>query len=157
MLISVQKYKLQYGKLSPILSTQITAPVKKNISLSVQKHKFQNKHIHRLCDYILQYSKIHLYNSTTVFFPVQKYKSQYKNKSCSTKLKKKNGKKTTTTTVQQCVSQYRNIYFSTKIKISAQKNIFLKIWKKPVGTLYMIIVMYLNIYVYPSPTTVIIT
>ena len=34
---------------------------------------------------------------------------------------------------------------------------FLKIWKKPVGTLYMIIVMYLNIYVYPSPTTVIIT
>ena len=92
-----------------------------------------------------------------MFFPVQKYKSQYKNKSCSTKLKKKNGKKTTTTTVQQCVSQYRNIYFSTKIKISAQKNIFLKIWKKPVGTLYMIIVMYLNIYVYPSPTTVIIT
>ena len=29
MLISVQKYKLQYGKISPILSTQITAPVKK--------------------------------------------------------------------------------------------------------------------------------
>ena len=85
MLISVQKYKLQYGKISPILSTQITAPVKKKISLSVQKHKFQNKHIHRLCDYILQYSKIHLYNSTTMFIPVQKYKSQYKNKSCSTK------------------------------------------------------------------------
>ena len=50
MLISVQKYKLQYGKISPILSTQITAPVKKNINLSVQKHKFRNKHIHRLCD-----------------------------------------------------------------------------------------------------------
>ena len=81
MLISVQKYKLQYGKLSPILSTQITAPVKKNISLSVQKHKFQNKHIHRLCDYILQYSKIHVYNSTTKCIPVrQKYKTQYKNK-----------------------------------------------------------------------------
>ena len=30
MLISVQKYKLQYGKISPILSTQITAPVQKN-------------------------------------------------------------------------------------------------------------------------------
>ena len=49
-LISVQKYKLQYGKISPILSAQITAPVKKNINLSEQKHKFQNKHIHRLCD-----------------------------------------------------------------------------------------------------------
>ena len=29
MLISIQKYKLPYGKISPILSTQITAPVKK--------------------------------------------------------------------------------------------------------------------------------
>ena len=85
MLISVQKYKLQYGKLSPILSTQITAPVKKNISLSVQKHKFQNKHIHRLCDYILQYSNIHVYNSTTIFILIQKCKSQYKNKSFGTK------------------------------------------------------------------------
>ena len=89
MLISVQKYKLQYGKISPILSTQITAPVKKNINLSVQKHKFQNKHIHRLCDYILQYSKIHVYKSTTIFIPVQKYKSQYKNKSCGKKVFKK--------------------------------------------------------------------
>ena len=89
MLISVQKYKLQYGKISPILSTQlIKAPVKNiYICLSVQNHKFQNKHIHRLCDYILQYtySKNHLYNSTTIFIPVQKYKSQYINKSCSTK------------------------------------------------------------------------
>ena len=85
MLISVQKYKLQYGKISPILSTQITAPVKKNISLSVQTHKFQNKHIHWLCNYILQYSKIHEYNNTTIFIPVQKYKCQNKNKSCSTK------------------------------------------------------------------------
>ena len=134
MLISVQKYKLQYGKISPILSTQlITAPVKKYIyiCLSVQNHKFQNKHIHRLCDYILQYtySKNHLYNSTTIFIPVQKYKSQYINKSCSTKNLKKNGKKNITT-VQQCVSHYRNINFSTKIKVSVQKNIFLKIWKK---------------------------
>ena len=88
MLISVQKYKLLSRKISPILSTQITAPVKKNINLSVQKHKLQNKHIHRLCDYILQYNKIHVYNST-------KY-----------------------------VSQYRNINFSAKIKVSVQKNIF---------------------------------
>ena len=29
MLISVQKYKLQYGKISPILSTHITAQEKK--------------------------------------------------------------------------------------------------------------------------------
>ena len=36
MLISVQKYKLQYGKISPILSTQlITAPVKKYIYMSL--------------------------------------------------------------------------------------------------------------------------
>ena len=54
------------------------------------------------------------------------------------------------TTVQQCVSLYRNINFSTKIKGLVQKNIFLKIWKKSVGTLYMIISMYLNIYAYYS-------
>ena len=75
MLISVQKYKQLYRKVSPFLSTQITAPVK-NFTLSVQKHKLQNKHIHRLCDYILQYSKLHVYNSTTIFIPVQKYKSR---------------------------------------------------------------------------------
>ena len=68
--------KLQYGKISPILSTQITAPVQKIIHHSVQKHRFQNKHIHRLCDYIPRYS---------VCIPVQKYKSQYRNKSCGTK------------------------------------------------------------------------
>ena len=44
MLISVQKYKLHYRKISPILSTQITAPVQKNVNLLVQKHKLQNKH-----------------------------------------------------------------------------------------------------------------
>ena len=65
MLISVQKYKLQYGKISPILSTQITAPVKKKS--------------------VSQYSKIHVYNNTTIFIPVQKYKCQNKNKSCGTK------------------------------------------------------------------------
>ena len=109
MLISVQKYKLQYGKISPILSTQITAPVKKNINLSVQKHKFQNKHIHRLCDYILEYSKIHVYNSTTIFIPVQKYKSQSKIKVAVKKKKKKNGTKNITT-IQQCVSQYKKMF-----------------------------------------------
>ena len=62
MLISVQKYKLQYGKISPILSTQITAPVQKN---------YQYLNIHRLCNYIPWYSKIHVYNSTTICIPVQ--------------------------------------------------------------------------------------
>ena len=75
MLISVQKYKLQYGKISPIPSTQTTAPVKKNkyqsLSTKTQVPSW-NKHIQRLCDYILQYSKIHAYNSTTIFIPVQK-------------------------------------------------------------------------------------
>ena len=54
------------------------------------------------------------------------------------------------TTVQQCVSQYRNINFSTKVKVSVKKNIFKKIWKKSLGTLYMIITMYLNMYAYYS-------
>ena len=107
MLISVQKYKLQYGKISPILSTQITAPVKKkNISRSVQKHKFQNKHIHRLCDYILH----------------------------------------------SCIQQYINIFPSTKIKVSVQKN-----YKRKIGEIgryfiydyyhvpkHMLIIVYLN-------------
>ena len=124
MLISAQKYKLQNGKISPILSTQITAPVKKNINLSVQKHKFQNKHIHRLCDYILEYSKIHVYNSTTIFIPVQKYKSQSKIEVAVKKKKKKNGTKNITT-IQQCVSQYRNINFSTK-KCFGTEKYFLK-------------------------------
>ena len=38
MLISVQKYKLQYGKISPILSAQITAPVQKKMSISQYKN-----------------------------------------------------------------------------------------------------------------------
>ena len=48
------------------------------------------------------------------------------------------------TTVQQCVSQYRNINFSTKIKFRYRKIKKEKL-KKSVGTLYMIIAMYLNI------------
>ena len=78
MLISVPNYSLHYRKISPILSTQIIAPVQKNY-LSVNKHNLQNKHIHRLWDYILQYNKIHVYNSTTIYIPVEKYKFQYKN------------------------------------------------------------------------------
>ena len=43
MLISVQKYKLQYRMISPILSTQITAPVQKNYqSLSTKTYTFQS-------------------------------------------------------------------------------------------------------------------
>ena len=79
-----------------------------------------------------------------MYTTVQQCVSQYKNKSCSTKNFKKIGQKNMTT-VQQRVSLYRNINFSTKIKGLVQKNIFLKIWKKSVGTLYTIITMYLNI------------
>ena len=95
-----------------------------------------------------------MYPSTEMLISVQKYKlqSQYKNKCCGTKNLNKNGKKNITT-VQQCVSQYRNISFSTKTKVSVQKNIFLKIWKKSVGSFiqdyyyvpkYMLIIAYLN-------------
>ena len=33
-----------------------------------------------MCDYILQYNKIHVFNSTTICISIQKYKFQYKNK-----------------------------------------------------------------------------
>ena len=110
-------------RISPVLSTQKTAPVKKKIyiyiNLSVQKHNFQNKHIHRLCDYILQYSKIHVNNSTTIFIPEQKYKSQYKNKSCGTKIKKKweekyNISTTMCISVQKYKFQYKNKSFGAE-------------------------------------------
>ena len=49
MFISVQKYKLQYRKISPILSTQITALVQKNYqSLSTKtytSHSFVSVHL----------------------------------------------------------------------------------------------------------------
>ena len=114
MLISVQKYKLQYGKISPILSTQITAPVKK-ISISQYKNISSGTNIFIGC--------ATRFFSTVKFMytTVQQYLSQYKNINLSTK--KKNGKKNITI-VQQCVSQYRNVNFSTKIKVSVQKNIF---------------------------------
>ena len=54
MLISVQKYKLQYGKISPVLSTPNNSSSEKKYQSLSKKHKFRNKHIHRLCDYILQ-------------------------------------------------------------------------------------------------------
>ena len=90
-----------------------------------------------------------------MYTTIQQYLSQYKNINVRTKIKvavqkiKKKWEKNITTE-QQCVSQYRNINFNTKIEVSVQKNILLKIWKKSVGTLYMIITMYLNIYAYQS-------
>ena len=66
MLISVQKCKLHYRKISLILSTQITAPVQKNINLLVQKHKLQNKLIHcsvRLHSSVQQNTCIQQYNN----------------------------------------------------------------------------------------------
>ena len=91
-----------------------------------------------------------------MYTTIQQYLSQYKNINVRTKIKvavqkiKKKKWKKNITTEQQCVSQYRNINFNTKIKVSVQKNIFLKIWKKSVGTLYLIITMYLNINAYQS-------
>ena len=85
MLISVQKYKLQYGKISPILSTQITAPVKK-ISISQYKNISSGTNIFIGC--------------ATIFFSTVKF--MY-------------------TTVQQYLSQYKNINLSTKIKVAVQK------------------------------------
>ena len=81
MLISVQKYKLQYRNISPILSTQMTAAVQKKISISWHKNiNFRTNIFIVVCDYILQYNKIHVFNSTTICISIQKYKFQYKNK-----------------------------------------------------------------------------
>ena len=88
MLISVQKYKLQYGKISPILSTQLTtAPVeKKYISVSQYKNISSRTNIFIGC--------------ATIFFSTVKI---------------------IYTTVQQYLSQYKNINLSTKIKVAVQK------------------------------------
>ena len=76
MLISVQKYKLQYGKISPILSTQITAPVKKKISVSQYKNISSRTNIFIGC--------------ATIFFSTVKFMSttiqQYNNIYPSTKI-----------------------------------------------------------------------
>ena len=93
MLISAQKYKLQYGKISPILSTQITAPVKK-ISVSQYKNISSRTNIFIGC--------------ATIFFSTVKI---------------------IYTTVQQYLSQYKNINLSTKIKVVVQK-IKKKKWKE---------------------------
>ena len=88
MLISVQKYKLQYGKISPILSTQLTtAPVeKKYISVSQYKNISSRTNIFIGC--------------ATRFFSTVKF--MY-------------------TTVQQYLSQYKNINLSKKLKVAVQK------------------------------------
>ena len=79
MLISVQKYKLQYGKISPIPSTQTTAP---NMNLSVQKQKFHlGTNIFIGCATIF-FSTVKLMHTA-----VQQYLSQYKNINISTKIK----------------------------------------------------------------------
>ena len=114
MLISVQKYKLQYGKISPILSTQITAPVKK-ISIS------QYKNISSRTSIFIGCATVFFSTVKFMYTTVQQYLSQYKNINLSTKIKvaaKKNLKnaKKNITTVQQCVSQYRNINLSRKKK-----------------------------------------
>ena len=80
--------KLQYGKISPILSTQITAPLQKKLSISQCKNIGSRTNIFIGC--------------ATIFLGTVKF--MY-------------------TTVQQYVSQYRNINPSTKIKVALQKNI----------------------------------
>ena len=86
-LISVQKYiKTPVWKdISNSQYTNNSSSKKKNQSQYKNISSILEQHIHRLCDYILLYSKILVYNSTTIFIPVQKYKSQYKNKSCGAK------------------------------------------------------------------------
>ena len=68
MLISVQKYKLQYGKISPVLSTP-------NNSSSEKKYQSLSKNISSSTNTFIGCATIffiHVYNSTTIFFPVQK-------------------------------------------------------------------------------------
>ena len=78
MLISVRKYKLQYGKISPVLSTQITAPVQKNYqSLSTKTGSRTN--------IFIGCATIFLGTVKFMYTTVQQYVSQYKNKSCGTK------------------------------------------------------------------------
>ena len=81
MLISVQKYKLRYGKISPVLSTQITAPVQKNIYQSQYKNMNSRTNIFIVC--ATTFCSTIKYMHTTV----QQYVSQYRNKNFSTKRK----------------------------------------------------------------------
>ena len=141
MLISVQKYKLQYGKISPILSTQITAPVKK-ISISQYKNISSGTNIFIGC--------ATRFFSTVKFMytTVQQYLSQYKNINLSTKIKvavqkiKKKWKEKYNNSTKMCipVQKYKFQYksFGTE-KLKKEK------LEKSLGTSYMIITMYLNI------------
>ena len=80
MLISVQKYKLQYGKISPILSTQITAPVQKNYqSLSTKTGSRTN--------IFIGCATIFLGTVKFMYTTVQQYVFQYRNINPSTKIK----------------------------------------------------------------------
>ena len=80
-----------------------------------------------------------------MYTTVQQYLFQYKNINLSTKKwkEKYNNSTTMCIPVQKYKFQYKNKSFGTE-------KYFLKNWKKPVGTLYMIITMYLNIYAYYS-------
>ena len=141
MLISAQKYKLQYGKISPILSTQITAPVKK-ISISQYKNISSGTNIFIGC--------ATRFFSTVKFMytTVQQYLSQYKNINLSTKIKvavqkiKKKWKEKYNNSTKMCipVQKYKFQYksFGTE-KLKKEK------LEKSLGTSYMIITMYLNI------------
>ena len=68
MLISIQKYKLQYAKISPILSTQITAPVKKNISISQYKNISSRTNIFIGCATIFFSTRGHSEESSEKFY-----------------------------------------------------------------------------------------
>ena len=93
MLISIQKYKLQYEKISPILSTQITAPVKK-ISVSQYKNTRFRTNIFIGCATIFFRTVTFMYTTVQQYVSqYRNYKFQYKNKSFGTEIFfKKSGK-----------------------------------------------------------------
>ena len=80
MLISIQKYKLHYEKISPIFSTQITAPVKK-ISVSQYKNTRFRTNIFIGC------ATIFFSTVTFMYTTVQQYLFQNKHVNLSTKIK----------------------------------------------------------------------
>ena len=142
ILISVQKYKLQHGKISPILSTQITAPVKKKKSIS------QYKNISSRTNIFIGCAAIFFSTVTFMYTTVQQYLSQYKNINLSTKIKvavqkiKKKWKEKYNNSTKMCipVQKYKFQYksFGTE-KLKKEK------LEKLLGTSYMIITMYVNI------------
>ena len=80
MLISIQKYKLQYEKISPILSTQITAPVKK---ISVSQYKNTRFRTNKF----IGCATIFFSTVTFMYTTVQQYLFQNKQINVSTKIK----------------------------------------------------------------------